>query len=184
MCHGVLRRAIADGVTPTMAKLVRDTHRLVPWHTDWSSQTGASQLGILHGCNHNVPAFRWYDKTTGTVAVFSNPRDNEQREAERADRPGLLAFDGASRGNLFTAHASGNGVDWVSCGTAFASMGDPTRVGVHALCPGDMPPTTTQFDYFKILKRPEESPLADSRFPASYRSPNRGRRVSSLRRLA
>ena len=88
------------------------------------------------------------------------------------------------RGNLFTAHASGNGVDWVSCGTAFASMGDPTRVGVHALCPGDMPPTTTQFDYFKILKRPEESPLADSRFPASYRSPNRGRRVSSLRRLA
>ncbi|MFI8772172.1 alkaline phosphatase family protein [Gordonia sp. NPDC062954] len=106
--HGVLRRAIADGVTPTMAKLVRDTHRLVPWHTDWSSQTGASQLGILHGCNHNVPAFRWYDKTTGTVAVFSNPRDNEQREAERADRPGLLAFDGASRGNLFTGGADDN----------------------------------------------------------------------------
>ncbi|MEE3853080.1 alkaline phosphatase family protein [Gordonia sp. LSe1-13] len=106
--HGVLRRAIADGVTPTIAKLVRETHRLTPWHTDWSSQTGASQLGILHGSNHNVPAFRWYDKTTGTIAVFSNPRDNEQREAERADRPGLLAFDGASRGNLFTGGADDN----------------------------------------------------------------------------
>ncbi|MDY6807644.1 MAG: alkaline phosphatase family protein [Actinomycetota bacterium] len=106
--HGVLRRAIADGVTPTIAKLVRESHRLVAWHTDWSSQTGASQLGILHGCNHNVPAFRWYDKATGTIAVFSNPRDNEERETERADRPGLLAFDGASRGNLFTGGADDN----------------------------------------------------------------------------
>ena len=87
------------------------------------------------------------------------------------------------RGNLFTAYASANGVDWVTCGTAFASMGDPTRVGLHALCPGDMPPTTTRFDYFKILKRPEESPLMDSRLPASYRSPNRGRRVNMLRKL-
>ncbi|GAB91242.1 phage holin family protein [Gordonia rhizosphera] len=106
--HEVLRRAIADGVTPTLAKLVRETHHLAPWHTDWSSQTGASQLGILHGSNHNVPAFRWYDKSTRTVAVFSNPRDNEQRETERADIPGLLDVDGASRGNLFTGGADDN----------------------------------------------------------------------------
>ncbi|AZG47730.1 phage holin family protein [Gordonia insulae] len=106
--HEVLRRAIADGVTPTLAKLVRETHRLIPWHTDWSSQTGASQLGILHGSNHNVPAFRWYDKSTGTISVFSNPRDNEQREMERAGLPGLLAVDGASRGNLFTGGAADN----------------------------------------------------------------------------
>ncbi|WAC57110.1 phage holin family protein [Gordonia sp. SL306] len=106
--HEVLRRAIADGVTPTIAKLVRESHRLVPWHTDWSSQTGASQLGILHGSNHNVPAFRWFDKATGTISVFSNPRDNEQREIERSDLPGLLAVDGASRGNLFTGGADDN----------------------------------------------------------------------------
>ncbi|MFW0797201.1 alkaline phosphatase family protein [Gordonia sp. CPCC 205515] len=106
--HGVLRRAIADGVTPTLAKLVRESHRLMPWHTDWSSQTGASQLGILHGSNHNVPAFRWYDKTTRQIAVFSDPGSNEQRELERADIPGLLAVDGASRGNLFTGGADDN----------------------------------------------------------------------------
>ncbi|MAF12151.1 hypothetical protein CMK11_17030 [Candidatus Poribacteria bacterium] len=87
------------------------------------------------------------------------------------------------RGNLFSGYASDNGVDWVSCGTAFASMGDPTRVGVHALCPGNMPPTATRFDYFKILKRPEESPLMDSRAPSSYRSPHRARRVNMLRKL-
>ncbi|MGV9713131.1 alkaline phosphatase family protein [Gordonia sp. NPDC003424] len=106
--HGVLRRAIADGVTPTMAKLVRETHQLRPWHTDWSSQTGASQLGILHGSNHNVPAFRWYDKESGTIAVFSNPRSNEEREIERADIPGLLSVDGSSRNNLFTGGADDN----------------------------------------------------------------------------
>ncbi|UTT49431.1 phage holin family protein [Rhodococcus gordoniae] len=106
--YDVLRRAIADGVTPGLAKLVRETHRLVPWHTDWSSQTGATQLGVLHGSNHNVPAFRWYDKTTGRISVFSNPADNEQRELERAERPGLLAHDGASRGNLFTGGAQDN----------------------------------------------------------------------------
>ncbi|PYE20647.1 uncharacterized membrane protein YvlD (DUF360 family) [Williamsia limnetica] len=106
--HDVLRRAIADGVTPGLASMVRQTHSLIPWHTDWSSQTGASQLGILHGSNHNVPAFRWYDKTSGKIAVFSNPRDNEDREIERAEIPGLLSTDGASRGNLFTGGADDN----------------------------------------------------------------------------
>ncbi|HEY9311365.1 phage holin family protein [Williamsia sp.] len=106
--HDVLRRAIADGVTPGLAALVRESHTLIPWHTDWSSQTGASQLGILHGSNHNVPAFRWYEKSTGKIAVFSNPRDNEDREMERADRTALLAVDGASRGNLFTGGAQDN----------------------------------------------------------------------------
>ncbi|MGK9269805.1 phage holin family protein [Williamsia muralis] len=106
--HGVLQRAIADGVTPGLATMVRDTHTLMRWHTDWSSQTGASQLGILHGSNHNVPAFRWYDKTDRKIAVFSNPRDNEEREIERSGIPGLLSDGGASRGNLFTGGADDN----------------------------------------------------------------------------
>ncbi|QSE83946.1 phage holin family protein [Rhodococcus koreensis] len=106
--HAVLQRAIRDGVTPHLAGLVhRGSHVLTSWHTDWSSQTGASQLGILHGDNHNVPAFRWYDKPRGTVAVFSNPADNAARELERAHRPGLLT-GGASRGNLVTGGADDN----------------------------------------------------------------------------
>ncbi|WP_137874246.1 phage holin family protein [Rhodococcus sp. Q] len=108
--HAVLQRAIRDGVVPNLAALVHDrSHVLTPWHTDWSSQTGASQLGILHGDNHNVPAFRWYDKTRGAVAVFSNPADNAAREVERGHLPGLLSGgDGASRGNLFTGGAADN----------------------------------------------------------------------------
>jgi hypothetical protein len=59
---------------PTVARWLgtggdRPTHRLTPWRTDWSSQTGASQLGILHGSNFDVPAFRWYEKARHEVMV-------------------------------------------------------------------------------------------------------------------
>lgn len=107
--HDVLRRAMSSGEVPTIASLVSSgTHSLVAWHTDWSSQTGASQLGILHGSNHDVPAFRWYDKSSRTIAVFSDPACNAERERERGDLTGLLADDGASRGNLFTGGAQDN----------------------------------------------------------------------------
>ena len=36
-------------------------------------------------------------------------------------------------------------------------MGDPVYVGMHALCPGNIPPTLTQFDYFRLFKRPSEA---------------------------
>lgn len=84
------------------------THRLTPWRTDWSSQTGASQLGILHGSNHDVPAFRWYEKDTGEVMVSNRPAsavELQRRAVRRTGDGGLLTFDGASRGNLFSGGA-------------------------------------------------------------------------------
>ena len=46
----VLRRAMRDGNAPTMARWLTDgSHRLAEWETDLSSQTGASQAGILLG---------------------------------------------------------------------------------------------------------------------------------------
>src|SRR6476646_6101025 len=52
--HQVFLDAVRDGVLPNTAAWLAEgaTHRLTPWRTDWSSQTGASQLGILHGSNH------------------------------------------------------------------------------------------------------------------------------------
>ncbi|WP_243745323.1 phage holin family protein [Streptomyces hainanensis] len=93
---------------PTLAAMCGTTHRLTPWRTDWSSQTGASQLAILHGSNENVPAFRWYEKATGEVIISNRPSDAaelQRRATERSGHPGLLAEDGASRGNLFTGGA-------------------------------------------------------------------------------
>ena len=37
---------------------------LVEWEPDLSSQTGASQAGILLGSNEDIPAFRWVEKET------------------------------------------------------------------------------------------------------------------------
>jgi uncharacterized membrane protein YvlD (DUF360 family) len=63
LAHDVLRRAMRDGSAPALAGLVREgTHRLEGWETDWSSQTGACQAGLLHGNNHDMPAFRWWEK--------------------------------------------------------------------------------------------------------------------------
>ncbi|MFI7336760.1 phage holin family protein [Streptomyces sp. NPDC050085] len=107
--HEVLRRAARDGVMPTVRGWLHDgSHRLTPWRTDWSSQTGASQLGILHGSNHDVPAFRWYEKDTGEIQVSNRPTsaaELQRRAIERTGDGGLLTLDGASRGNLFSGGA-------------------------------------------------------------------------------
>jgi uncharacterized membrane protein YvlD (DUF360 family) len=102
--HRVLRDALDAGLMPTLAAWEGATHRLTPWRTDWSSQTGASQLALLHGTNHDVPAFRWYEKDTGRLMVSNRPAvaaELQRRAAARTGDPGLLAGDGASRGNLF-----------------------------------------------------------------------------------
>ncbi|MGW2572839.1 alkaline phosphatase family protein [Streptomyces sp. NPDC001537] len=102
--HDVLLAAVGKGVMPTVAQWLGTTHRLTPWRTDWSSQTGASQLGILHGSNHDVPAFRWYEKDTREVMVCNRPTsaaELQRRAVERTGDGGLLTADGASRGNLF-----------------------------------------------------------------------------------
>ncbi|WP_079075150.1 phage holin family protein [Streptomyces atriruber] len=110
--HDVLTDAVAAGLMPTLGRWLGDegaaTHRLTPWRTDWSSQTGASQLGILHGSNHDVPAFRWYEKDTGEVMVSNRPAsavELQRRAVERTGDGGLLTVDGASRGNLFSGGA-------------------------------------------------------------------------------
>ncbi|MET9825685.1 MULTISPECIES: phage holin family protein [Streptomyces] len=107
--HDVLKEAVDNGTMPTVARwLGRDgasaTHRLDLWRTDWSSQTGASQLGILHGSNHDIPAFRWYEKDSGEVMVCNRPTsaaELQYRAVRRTGDGGLLSLDGASRGNLF-----------------------------------------------------------------------------------
>lgn len=57
-------------------------------------------------------------------------------------------------GHEFSAYSSLDGVEWQTCGTDFIVMQDPIEVGVHALCPGAIPPTTTRFDYFRIFRKP------------------------------
>ncbi len=106
--HDVLLDAVRKDLMPTVARWLRGTHRLTPWRTDWSSQTGASQLGILHGSNHDVPAFRWYEKENREVMVCNRPTsaaELQRRAVRHTGDGGLLTVDGASRGNLFSGGA-------------------------------------------------------------------------------
>src|SRR5215204_5541963 len=102
----VLRDAMRDGSAPTMAGWIADDgYRLAEWETDLSSQTGASQAGILLGSNEDIPAFRWVEKETGRLFACSSPADCEEIERRRATGIGLLAGGGTSRGNLLSGEA-------------------------------------------------------------------------------
>jgi uncharacterized membrane protein YvlD (DUF360 family) len=102
----VLRRAMRDGNAPTMARwLSEGTHRITEWEPDLSSQTGASQAGILLGSNEDIPAFRWVDKQTKTTTACSAPGDCAEIERRLATGRGLLVNGGASRGNLLSGEA-------------------------------------------------------------------------------
>ena len=78
---------------------------LAEWEPDLSSQTGASQAGILLGSNEDIPAFRWVEKETGTLMACSSPADCAEIERRHATGVGLLADGGASRGNLLSGEA-------------------------------------------------------------------------------
>jgi hypothetical protein len=102
----VLRRAMRDGNTPVMARWLADgEHDLLEWEPDLSSQTGASQAGILLGSNEDIPAFRWVEKETGRVMTCSAPADCAEIERRHASGVGLLIDGGASRGNLLSGEA-------------------------------------------------------------------------------
>lgn len=106
LAHAVLARAIRDGNTPTLSRWLREgSHRLARWETDWSSQTGACQAGLLHGDNHDMPAFRWWEKDRGRAIVTNHPRDATELERRHSDGRGLLFSDGASRANIVSGDA-------------------------------------------------------------------------------
>lgn len=102
----VLRVALASGDVPTLRRWVDDgAHRVARWQTEWSSQTGVSQCGILHGSTVDMPAFRWLDKATGELTVSNHPRSALAIERSHSDGNGLLAHNGSSYCNLFTGDA-------------------------------------------------------------------------------
>ncbi len=102
----VLQRAMRDGHAPTMARLLEDgTHRLAEWEPDLSSQTGASQAGILLGSNEDIVAFRWVEKERQVLVACSSPEDCAELERRHDTGSGLLTDGGASRGNLFSGGA-------------------------------------------------------------------------------
>lgn len=104
LSHEMLKKAIEKGYMSNVKRLIESkTHCLKPWITDLSSQTGASQAGILHGNNRDVVAFRWVEKENNNrIVQCSSLKDIEVLEDRISDGNGLLADNGASRSNLFS----------------------------------------------------------------------------------
>ena len=99
-----LKKALDNGDMPTLSGWIKnESHKLTRWETDLSSQTSASQAGILHGNNYNIPAFRWVEKSNGNRVISSNGMDNSHLIEKRiSNGKGLLSNNGASRSNLFS----------------------------------------------------------------------------------
>jgi len=105
--EALLQKAIEDGHMPTLKRwLDQGTHHLVGWETDFSSQTGAMQTGILLGNNAEVPAYRWWDRANQRIIMSGDPRDAVKLEESLTTGKGLLAEGGASRGNMFSGDAT------------------------------------------------------------------------------
>jgi uncharacterized membrane protein YvlD (DUF360 family) len=104
--YDTVRRAVRDGDLPTLADwLAAGSHALTDWHCDWSSQTGASVCGLLHGSNHDILGFRWYEKDRDHVMACAHPGDAAEIERRHSDGRGLLSIGGSARGSLFTGDA-------------------------------------------------------------------------------
>ena len=104
LSYDVLKEAIDKGLMPKIKSMIDDgTHTLRKWETDLSSQTGASQAGILHGNNADITAFRWIEKQNNNQMMQCSGVSKVKTLEERiSDGNGLLVDNGASRSNLFS----------------------------------------------------------------------------------
>ena len=104
LAYEVLREAVERGEMPTVKEMIESKeYTLRMWETDLSSQTGASQAGILHGNNEGIVAFRWIEKANGNQMMQCSGITKVPELEERiSNGDGLLADNGASRSNLFS----------------------------------------------------------------------------------
>ena len=82
------------------------THHLVEWEPDLSSQTGASQAGILLGSNDGHPGLPLGGQGVRAASIAcSGVADCAEIEEAHATGIGLLVNGGSSRANLFSGEA-------------------------------------------------------------------------------
>ena len=107
LAKNILLEAVERGDMPTLKRWIdKGSHKVSGWETDLSSQTGASQAGLLHGNNKDIVAFRWVEKINNNrFMVSTGLNDATLVEKRISDGNGLLAIHGASRSNLFSGDA-------------------------------------------------------------------------------
>jgi hypothetical protein len=102
----VLRRALAAGQVPTLARwLGEGSHLLHEWWAPVPSTTPASQAAVLYGDDRQVPGFRWWDRRAGRLVVSNRPADAALVEARLPAERGLLRQGGVAVSTAFSGAA-------------------------------------------------------------------------------
>lgn len=98
-----LKKAIEKGVMPNIENWIdHNSHTLKEWETDLSSQTGASQAGILHGNNEDIVAYRWVEKENNNQIVVSGKLSDAPKIEKRISNGEGLLVNGISIANMFS----------------------------------------------------------------------------------
>lgn len=105
LAYKILKDALENGFAPNIKNLLDDSHEITHWECDLSSQTSASQAGILLGSNEDIVAFRWYDRKQQKIVASSNSKDVIALEKRLSTSNGLLVDNGVSVFNLFSGDA-------------------------------------------------------------------------------
>ncbi len=102
----VMQRAMASGQAPTVTRwLTQGSHQLREWWVPVPSTTPASQAGILHGDDTQVPGFRWWDRGLGRLMVSNRSVDAAIVETRFPRGQGLLREGGVAISTAFTGEA-------------------------------------------------------------------------------
>jgi len=98
-----LQQALALGYMPTLQEMMEEEGYLLS-RVDCGlpAQTSSCQAGILFGDNHDIPAFRWFDKQQQKLYVSS--RDATELNARHSSGNGLMR-GGSSINNMFDGDA-------------------------------------------------------------------------------
>ncbi len=98
-----MKHALEAGMLPTLSQMMRDDgYVLSRVDCGLPSQTSACQAGILFGDNHDIPAFRWFDKDQ--QKLFVSGADAPAINARYALGHGLLR-GGSSINNMLNGDA-------------------------------------------------------------------------------
>ena len=98
-----LKKAIDKGMMPNIKRWIETkTHTLKGWETDLSSQTGASQAGILHGNNKDIVAYRWVEKENDNQIVVSGKLSDAPKIENKISNGNGLLVNGIRIANMFS----------------------------------------------------------------------------------
>ncbi len=98
-----LQKALADGLLPTLQKMIdEDGYEVSRTDCGLPSMTSSCQAGIMFGDNFDIPAYRWYDKAQGKLYVSAG--DAAELNARYAHGQGLMRH-GSSIMNMLNGDA-------------------------------------------------------------------------------